>query len=212
LHIPDGFISPKVYVPAYAGAFALWAWGLRRMRVRLREETIPLLAVLTALVFVLMTIALPFPGGTTIHATGVALLAVLFGVWTSFLATTLVLLMQALLLGAGGITALPINALAIGLLGATAAVAGYRCLRGWNETAALVAAGWLSVVLPAGVVALTLGIQPLIAHAPDGTPRFFPFGLEVTLPAVVLPHLVVGVGEGLLTLFVYRLVGRWVRG
>jgi len=62
----------------------------------------------------------------------------------------------------------------------------------------------VSVLLPALLIATALGIQPLVAHAPDGTPRFFPFGLSVTLPAVLLPHLVVAVGEGVLTVIAYR--------
>ena len=70
----------------------------------------------------------------------------------------------------------------------------------------MVLAGWLSVVVPAIVVALVLGLQPVLAHAPDGTPRFFPFGLSVTLPAIVLPHALLGIGEGVLTLLVVRLL------
>ena len=60
------------------------------------------------------------------------------------------------------------------------------------------------VVLPGLVVALVLGIQPLIAHQPDGTPLFFPFGIEITLPAVLLPHLVIGIGEAALTVPIWR--------
>ena len=45
-------------------------------------------------------------------------------------------------------------------------------------------------------------------RATDGTPLFFPFGFSVTLPAVLVPHAALGVGEGVLTVLVYRLVGR----
>jgi cobalt/nickel transport system permease protein len=54
------------------------------------------------------------------------------------------------------------------------------------------------------LVALALGIQPLIARQPDGTPLFFPFGLAITLPAVLLPHALIGIGEAALTLLVWR--------
>ncbi|MBD3237550.1 MAG: cobalamin biosynthesis protein CbiM [Candidatus Eisenbacteria bacterium] len=210
MHIPDGFIAPQMYLPAYACAAGLWLHALRRVRAKLREETIPLMAVLTAVVFVLMSIALPLPGGTSAHASGVAILAILFGVRVGFLLMTLVLLLQALILGAGGITSLPINALAIGGAGALAAVGSFRLLRGAGrprrEALALITAGWVSVVVPAALVAIALGVQPALAHAPDGTPRFFPFGLAITVPALVVPHLLVGVGEGALTLLIYRLV------
>ncbi len=212
MHIPDGFIAPQVYLPAYVAASGLWVMALRRLKTRLREEAIPRLAVLTALAFVLMMVSIPWPGGTSVHASGVALLAVCFGPWITFVAVSLVLLMQALVFGAGGITALPINALAMGLAGGLTAWLVYRALARWHRSVALMAAGWFSVVVPAVLVALALGVQPLLAHADDGSPLFFPFGLGITLPAVVIPHLVLGVGEGALTLLVLRLLGRWDAG
>lgn len=212
MHIPDGFISPKMYLPLYVVSAGAWAWGLKRMRRSLDEKAIPWLAVLAALSFVLMMVAVPFPGGTSVHATGICLLAVIFGVWAAFLSVSLVLLIQALLFGTGGITSLPLNALALGLAGGAAASWTFRALRRWNETAALASAAWLSVMVPALLVALALGLQPLIASAADGTPLFFPFGFSVTLPAVLLPHAILGVGEGLLTVLVYRLVGRLKQG
>jgi cobalt/nickel transport system permease protein len=204
MHIPDGFIAPVVYLPAYAVAAGAWAYAARRLRSSLDEATLPFLAVMTASAFVLMMVAIPLPGGTTVHAAGVGLLAVLFGVWTTYLAVSLVLLLQALLFGAGGITALPVNALAMGLAGASVAWLAFAGLRRWSERAALFAAGAISVLVPAGLIALTLGVQPLLAQGPDGTPRFFPFGLAITLPAVLLPHLVVALGEGALTVLAYR--------
>ena len=199
MHLPDGFLSPQTYLPAYALCAGLWWLGLRRLRARLDADTLPRLAVLTALAFVLMMLALPLPGGSTVHASGIALLAVNFGVWTAFLAVSLVLAMQALLFGMGGITALAVNALSLGLLGGAAAWLAWRGLRSVSEVAALILAGWLSVALPALLIALVLGMQPAIAQDAAGRPLFFPFDLSVTLPAVMIPHLVLGVGEGLLT-------------
>ncbi len=208
MHIPDGFIAPQVYLPAYGVAGGLWAWSLRRIRSLLREETIPQLAVLTAFSFVVMMVMIPLPGGTSMHATGVALLALLFGVPTSFVAVSLVLALQAFVFGAGGVTALPINALAIGLAGSASAWVAYHGLRRLNESVALLVAGWLSVNVAALLLALVLGVQPAIAHDAAGRPLFFPFGFSVTLPAIMLPHALVGVGEGLLTLLVWRLAQR----
>nr|MCU0841803.1 energy-coupling factor ABC transporter permease [Thiobacillaceae bacterium] len=165
----------------------------------LDEETLPYVAVLTALSFVLMMVAIPLPGGTTAHAAGIALLAVSFGVWMAFLAVSLVLAMQALLFGDGGITALSVNALAMGFLGSLSAWSAWRLVRPLNEPAALILAGWVSVVLPALLVAVVLGLQPAIAHDEAGRPLFFPFDLAVTLPAVLIPHALLGLGEGMLT-------------
>jgi hypothetical protein len=60
------------------------------------------------------------------------------------------------------------------------------------------------VVVPAILLALVLGVQPLLGRRPDGTPLFFPFGLEVTLPAVVIPHLLIGIAEAVLALAIWR--------
>ena len=208
MHVPDGFLSPQTYVPAYALAVGAWAYAARTLRQRLDETLLPRLAVLCALGFVLMSVMLPLPGGTSVHASGIGILAVVFGPWITFAAVSLVLLLQALVLGAGGITVLPVNALAMGLGGSVAACLGYRLLRRVGERAGLFAAGWLAAVVPAVLVASVLGIQPAIAHTAEGQPLFFPFGLAVTLPAVVVPHVVLGVGEGLLTILVVSFLRR----
>jgi len=205
LHIPDGFIAPKMYLPAYVTAAGLWAYGIRRVRQSLNEEAIPTMAVMTALAFVLMMVALPLPGGTSAHASGIAILAVTLGIWIGYLSLSLVMVLQAFFFGAGGVTSLAVNALAMGLAGATVASTVFRALRRLNERMALFAAGWLSAVVPAALTALALGLQPVIAHADDGTPLFFPFGLSVTLPAIVIPYAVVGIGEGVLTVAVTKL-------
>jgi len=204
MHIPDGFLSPQTYLPAYVVAAGAWAWAARGLRERLDEATVPRLAMLTALAYGLGLVMVPVPGGTSGHMLGVALLALIFGVRLAFLAYSLVLLLQALLFGAGGITALPINALAMGLVGASVAVATKSLLDPVHKTAAVAIAVWLSVVLSGFVVALVLGVQPLIAHRPDGAPLFFPFGLAITLPAVLMPHLAIGIGEAVLTVPIWR--------
>jgi cobalt/nickel transport system permease protein len=212
MHIPDGFIAPQMYLPAYGVAAGLWTYGARRLRAGLREETIPRLAVLTAFSFAVMMVMVPMPGGTSAHATGIALLAIVFGIWTAFVSISLVLLLQALLFGAGGVTALALNALAMGLVGSAAARYAYLLLRRVREGVALVTAGWVSANASALLMALALGVQPLIAHAEDGQPLFFPFGLSITLPAVMIPHALVGIGEGALTLLMFRLLSQrgWV--
>lgn len=208
MHLPDGFISPQTYLPAYALAAGFWGYAAQRVRKRLDADSLPLIAACTALAFVLMMVALPLPGGTTAHAAGIGLLAVCFGGWMAFLAISLVLAMQALLFGSGGITALPVNALAMGLAGSFAALAVWRLLGRRQETLALFLAGWVSITLPAVLVALVLGVQPAIAHDAQGAPLFFPFGLHITLPAVVLPHVLVGIAEGVLTVLGYRYLTR----
>ncbi|MFG5411167.1 energy-coupling factor ABC transporter permease [Piscinibacter sakaiensis] len=167
-------------------------------------NALPRLATLTALAYGLGLVMLPLPGGTSGHVLGVAMLALLFGWRLAFLSHGLVLLLQALLFGAGGITAWPVNALAMGGAGAASALLSFGLLRRWNETLAVAVAAWVSVMVSAALVAAVLGLQPVIAHGPDGSPRFFPFGWSVVLPAVLLPHALIGLAEAALTVLVWR--------
>ena len=212
MHIPDGLISPQTYLPALALAVPLWVVAALRLRARMGDELQPRLAVFTALAFLLSTLMLPLPGGTSGHLLGVSLLALVFGPWIAFLAYSLVLVLQALVVGAGGITALPVNALTLGLVTAWVTWGGYKLLRGLGDTVAVAVGTWLGVMTAAFLLALVLGFQPLIAHAPDGTPLFFPFGPAVTLPALLVPHAFIAAGEAALTVLVFRhaLKRRWL--
>lgn len=208
MHIPDGFLSPQTYGPAYGLAGVLWVTGLRRLRQTLDPAAIPRLAVATAAAFALMMVTFPLPGGSTAHVSGVGMMAVLFGIWNTFLALSLVFVMQAFMLGDGGITALPVSALAMGLLGSAAAVWTHQFLRKFQVTAAVFTAGWMGTVVPAVALALVLGWQPHLAQDAQGEPLFFPFSWQVTFPAVVVPHLFVGLADGLLAVMAWRVLGR----
>lgn len=202
MHIPDGLIAPQAFIAAGLIAVPFWAHAVRRVAYDLDERLIPRMAVLTALAFVLSTVMVPLPGGTSVHLTGVGLLVLAFGLWPAFLAFSLVLALQAVLLGAGGITALPVNALAMGLVGG-AVVSGTHGLTGRRKSFwSVLAPVWLGVVVAAVLLAVVLGLQPWLASDDTGQPLFFPFGLQVTLPVIVLPHLAIGLAEGMLSWFV----------
>ena len=205
MHIPDGFLSPQTFLPAWALAGVAWAVAGRGLRHSLDERSVPRLAMLTALAYGLGLVMLPLPGGTSGHLLGIALLAWLAGARAAFAAYSLVLLLQALLFGAGGVTALPVNALLLGGVGALLAVASRWLLGRCCETLALALGAWLAVVVPSALLALVLGLQPVLAQDTEGRPLFFPFGIAVTLPALVLPHLLIGMAEAALSVLVWRL-------
>jgi cobalt/nickel transport system permease protein len=207
MHIPDGYLSVSTCAAAWAVALPLWAVGLRRIREKLDETTLPLIASLTALSFVVMMFNIPIPGGTSGHAVGMALIAILFGPWTAFISISLVLLVQALVFGDGGILTFAANALSMGFVGSFAGYALFTALKRYRF--APFVAGWGALVAASAVTALFLGIQPLIAAGPEGQPLFFPFGLSVTIPALVGSHvLFFGLVEGLFTQLAYHFVRR----
>jgi cobalt/nickel transport system permease protein len=212
VHVPDGFLGPQTYGPGTAVAGLAWLWALRRFRRGLGQVALARLGVLSALAFVVGTVAIPLPGGTTTHLTGVPLLALLFGVWTTYLVSSVVLALQAVLLGEGGITSLGCNALAMGLVGAAVTRGTWYLLGRRPGGVGVFVAAWVGILASAAAVALLLGLQPAIAHTPEGEPLYFPFPLTVTLPAVLGPHLLTGAAEGFLTVLVLGFLRRVVPG
>lgn len=204
MHIPDGFLSPLTWVPAAALAAGAWAWAGRDLRARLDDAVLPRQAVLTALAYGLGLVMVPLPGATSGHLIGVPMLALLFGVRQAFLASSLVLLLQALLFGAGGITAFPVNALAIGLGGAVTTRIVHRSLRRFNDSLSVGLAAWCATMVAALLVGLVLGAQPWLARDAGGHPLFFPFGWSIVVPALLLPHAFLGLGEAVVTVAVWR--------
>jgi cobalt/nickel transport system permease protein len=201
MHIPDGFISPVTYLPAYAATIVLWYTAFKT--TKLDSDKISFLASLSALSFVFMMIALPLPGGTSAHLNGIALLSVIFGPWLGFSAISMVIIIEALFFGEGGVTTLGINVLAIGFIGSFSAYYVYKLLKGLNETLAIFVAGWFGMNMPALFVAFVLGLQPLIASV-QGKPLFFPFDIETTVTAVMIPHALIGIVEGVVSVILYR--------
>lgn len=201
MHIPDGFVSPQLALPAYAACAPLWAWATRRHFGRGATESLPVIGSLTALAFVVQTIMIPVPGGTSTHLVGVMLLALLYHPLVAFVCESLVLLVQALFFGAGGITVLGINALALGLIGPLVGWLAWKLLRRVSERVALFVAGWLAMQAATLVVVGALALQ----HGLD--PGYFPMPPLVVLAAMMVPSLTVaGVVEGLYTVFALSLV------
>lgn len=201
MHLPDGFLSPQLTVPAYGVAAPLWAWAARRYFGHDAAEALPVVGSLTALAFAVQSIAVPVPGGTTTHLVGVALLALLYPPPVAFVCESLVLAVQALFFGTGGLTVLAVNALAMGLAGPLAAWIVHRLVRRASERVAAFLAGWVAMQASTGAIVLVLALQQRVA------PRYFPVPLPVTVAAMMIPSLTVGgLLEGLYTVFALSLL------
>src|SRR5215813_1641119 len=101
MHIPDGYLSPSTCASLYAVSAPFWYLSLKRIRKSLHSQALPLLSVFAAFSFVVMMFNLPLPGGTTGHAVGMGMAAIVLGPWISVLAISTALLIQALLFGDG---------------------------------------------------------------------------------------------------------------
>ncbi len=206
MHIPDGYLGPQTYVPAWGMMIALWARASRVLNSTLRARQVPLLALGAAFCFVIMMFNIPIPGGTTGHAAGGVLVAVLLGPWAAVVAVSLALIVQALVFGDGGVTAIGANCLNMAVIMPFAGWWAYRLVAGSAPAAsrrhAVGAAigGYVGLNAAALATAVMFGIQPLIARGADGRPLYNPFGLKVAVPAMAIEHLLVfGLVEAVVT-------------
>jgi cobalt/nickel transport system permease protein len=203
MHIPDGFLAPTITIPAYAVAAPLWLWAARKHFGPGQIDALPAVGALTAVAFVLQTIMIPLPGGTSTHLVGASLLALLRGPLVAFLCESLVLLLQALFFGAGGITVLGVNALAMGLCGPFVAWLVFRLLKRRARRLGAFLAAYLGLQVSTVVVVLILGLQHHL------NPAQFPTPLSVMAVTMMLPSLVItGLIEALYTLFALGVLGR----
>ena len=203
MHIPDGYLAPVVYGASYALAIPLWAIAFKKLKNSLDEETLPLIASLSALSFIVMMFNIPVPGGTSGHALGVALIAMIFSPWIGFLSISLVLFIQALIFGDGGLTSFAANSLGMGFFGAFSAYFVYQKTKDLKYAPFL--AGWVSAVASSIFIAVILGIEPSLGVDGTGKPLYFPFGLDVTIPAIVGSHILFfGIVEGIFTQLTFK--------
>jgi len=201
MHIPDGYLSPTTVILTYAVAIPLWMYGLKRLKSSLNEETLPLIGALSAMSFIIMMFNIPVPGGTSGHAVGAVLISILFGPWIGFICVSLVLLIQAVVFGDGGISTLAANAISMAFIGSFVGYYSFVFLKKYKFAPFF--AGWLGLVGSSVLTSVLLGIQPIF-WIMDGKPLYFPFGLKVTFIALVGSHaLFFGVVEGIFTALVY---------
>ena len=92
MHIPDGYLSPSTCAVTFAMAAPFWYVASRKVKTQLHTKLVPLMAVVSAFSFVVMMFNLPLPGGTTGHAVGLAIAAIVLGPWAAVLAISIALL------------------------------------------------------------------------------------------------------------------------
>lgn len=211
MHIPDGYLSPSTCAALYAGAAPFWYLAAQRVKSALHSRAVPLIALFAAFSFVISMFNLPLPGGTTGHAAGIAIAAIVVGPWAAMLSLSVALAVQAFFFGDGGITALGANSLNIAIAGPLVAYAVYRTIGARSaigsrrRVIAAAVAGYVSINVAALLTAIEFGIQPLLFTDAAGAPLYAPYPLSVAIPAMMLGHLTIaGLAEALVTAGVVR--------
>jgi cobalt/nickel transport system permease protein len=206
MHIPDGYLSPVLSGIMFLLVLPFWIRGVRKLREKMSAKNIPIVALFAAFSFVVMMFNVPLPGGTTGHAVGGALAAIILGPEIATIAITIALVIQAIFFGDGGILAIGANCFNMAVVLPYVSYAIYQAI---SKKAALdskkriVAAalgGWAGLTISAFFTAVEFGIQPLLWHTAEGVPLYAPYPLSVSIPAMVIPHiLIASVIEGLVT-------------
>jgi len=190
MHIPDGFLSPPVFLSAWVAALGGVGWALRRTRQALQDKMVPLMGVMAAFIFAAQMINFPVPGGTSGHLIGGVLAGVVLGPWAGTVVLALVLGVQCLVFQDGGLTALGANILNMALIGAWGGASLYALLRKLlpraNRPAAAAVCAWASVVGSSAACAVELALS--------GTSP-----MRIVLPAMLAVHVLIGIGEAVIT-------------
>ncbi len=201
MHIPDGFID----IPTSLGAGALAAAGiglaLRRSEAVLAQRAVPLAGLLSAFVFAAQMLNVPVAVGTSVHLLGAGLAAALLGPWLASVSLGVVILVQALLFADGGVIALGLNLVNMALVAPWLAWAALRLARAAlpRRPGSLTAAAFLGGAIGVLGAAVAFGVEYAVGGVGGAPPR-------LVAGAMIGTHLVLGLGEGVVTAAIVRTV------
>jgi cobalt/nickel transport system permease protein len=215
MHIPDGYLGPNTYIAFWIIMIPIWYYAGKKLSSELRSKQVPLLALAAAFSFVIMMFNVPVPGGSTGHAVGGAIIGIVLGPWAAVIAISVALVLQALMFGDGGITAIAANCFNMAVVMPFVAYYGYKLISGNSEITssrrviAAGIAGYISLVIAAAFTGFEFGIQPILNHTPEGVPLYMPYPLSITVPAMVLEHAFgFGILEAVITALIFAYIQR----
>jgi cobalt/nickel transport system permease protein len=200
MHIPDGFLDGKTLALTGALSAGGLAVAARRVNRTLPRNKIPLMGLGAAFVFAAQMLNFPVAGGTSGHLLGGVLAGVLLGPEAAAVVVACVLAVQALLFSDGGLLALGANIFNMAFIGAVAGGAIYRLIRRFLPglrgcITAVFFAAWLSTVLAAATCAGELAWSETLPP-------------HIVFPAMLAVHMLIGIGEGLITSLVILTIAR----
>lgn len=208
MHIPDNYLSPATCAVLAVAAVPVLAVSIKKVKEEVSKEKLPLLGIGAAFSFLMMMFNVPLPGGTTGHAVGGTLIAILLGPYAACISVAVALIVQALLFGDGGVIALGANIFNMAVVLPFVGYFIYSFIKNRfkserGEYIGTIAGSYIGLNVSALVAAIEFGIQPLLFKSAAGEPLYCPYPLSVSIPAMTIPHiLVAGVVEALFTILI----------
>ncbi len=203
MHVPDGFMNVTMSAATGLISFGtLWAY-IRSAKDLIADKFIALTGMMSALIFVLQMINFPIAAGTSGHLLGGALAVIVLGPRLGLICLSVVVIIQSLLFADGGLSALGVNVLNMAIVTSATSwfiVKYWIKFIGKNKTSIVtvsVLAGILSVVFSSIAFTIQYAIGGTIS-IPVGT----------VLIAMVTTHLIIGLGEGIITALIITLLMR----
>ena len=127
MHISEGYLTPRDSIMWWVFYFLFFLIGVKKLKkIEKNLNKKLLLALVGAFVFFISAIKLPSITGSSSHATGIALGAILLGVSEMYILGGIVLFFQAVILAHGGLTTLGANAISMAVAGAVTASYIYK--------------------------------------------------------------------------------------
>jgi cobalt/nickel transport system permease protein len=201
MHIPDGFLDLQTAAVTAVLAGVGIAIALRDVRRRLPSRRVPLIGLAAAFVFAAQMLNFPVAAGTSGHLIGAVLVCVLLGPAAAVIVMTTVLVLQCLMFADGGVTALGANVLNLGVIAPTVGYAVYTAVRRIGPR------GLRTLLLAAGFAAwcstLAAALACAVQLAASGT-----VPLNLALPAMSGVHMLIGLGEAVITMLVVAVIAR----
>jgi len=214
MHIPDGYLGPITCVSAFAVMIPVWGIAAQKVKKKLTAKQVPLLAISAAFCFVIMMFNVPIPFGSSGHAVGAVLAAILLGPWAACLSVTVALCIQAILFGDGGITSFGANCFNMAFIMPFTGYAVYKLISGnspvtsFRRVIGAGAAGYIGLAVASLCAGIEFGIQPMLHHTASGQALYCPYGLKVAITSMVGGHVLI---FGWVELFVTALVVRFLQ-
>lgn len=196
MHIPDNYLSPSTCAVMAAAMVPVWAVSIKKVKKEVSKIKMPQLGILAALSFLMMMFNVPLIGGTTGHAVGGTLIAIIMGPYAACIAVSVALMIQALFFGDGGILAYGANCFNMAFLLPFVGYFVYKFIkdRVSGTKGEYIGAGvgsYFGINVAALCAGIEFGLQPLLFHSVAGQALYCPYSLSVSIPAMTIAHLTV---------------------
>lgn len=203
MHVPDGFINAQVSIGSGIVSFAtLWAY-VKNAKNLVADKLIALTGMMSALIFVLQMINFPIAAGTSGHLLGGALAVIVLGPHLGIICISIVVVIQSLLFADGGLSALGINIFNMAIV---TSLVGWLVITSWKKLFGEANVSIISGSIVAGLLSVIFSsIAFVFEYALGGTVAV---PLSSVLLAMLSTHLLIGLGEGIITALIVSLLLR----